>query len=119
MAAVLLVLWVAPWPGAALAQAQRTPPQRQAMLDLAFVLGQSHALRQLCAGSGDQYWRMRMQGMLEAEAPDPAFDRRLKQSFNTGYAAAQTAFPACGPDSRHEEARVAARGQVLVRQLAR
>jgi len=83
------------------------------------VLGESHALRQLCSGEGDQYWRMRMQGLLTAEAPDTYFDRGLKQAFNRGYAAAQTAYPSCGPESRDEESRVAQHGQQLVSQIAR
>jgi len=103
----------------ALAQTtQRSPAQRQALLDLAFVLGESHALRQLCAGPGDQFWRGRMQQMIAAEAPDPYFDRGLRESFNRGFAAAQTAFPDCGPDSRREAAKVAARGQVLAGEVA-
>jgi uncharacterized protein (TIGR02301 family) len=103
----------------ALAQEPRSPEQRQALVDLAYVLGQSHALRQVCAGPGDQFWRGRMERLIAAEAPDPAFDRRLKESFNTGFAAAQSAFPECGPDSRREAAHVAARGRALTGMVAR
>lgn len=103
--------------GAASAQ-DRTPAQRQALADLAYVLGQSHALRQLCAGQGDQFWRARMQRMIDTEAPDPDFDRQLKQAFNTGYAATETRFTDCDADSRREEARVAARGRALAGEVA-
>lgn len=105
-------------PAPALAQ-DRSPPQRQAVADLAYVLGESHALRQLCAGTGDQFWRERMQRLLAAEAPDPGFDRRLKEAFNTGFASAQSAFPSCGAESRREAERVAARGRALAQTVAR
>ncbi|MDR3507852.1 MAG: TIGR02301 family protein [Caulobacteraceae bacterium] len=101
----------------ALAQ-ERSPAQRQTLTDLAYVLGQSHALRQACAGQTDQFWRDRMFKLLQTEAPDPAFDRRLKQAFNTGYAGAQAAFPACDAQTRREEERTAAHGRTLVESLA-
>ncbi len=102
----------------ALAQ-DRTPAQRQALSDLAYVLGESHALRQLCAGADDQFWRDRMQRLLSQEAPDPAFDRQLKDAFNTGFATAQAAFPTCGAESRREAERVAAHGRALAQAAAR
>lgn len=102
------------------AQAQdRSPAQRQNLTDLAYVLGESHALRQVCEGPSDQFWRGRMERMLAAEAPDPAFDARLKEAFNTGYAAAQAAFPECDAANRREAARVAARGRVLAGAVGR
>jgi uncharacterized protein (TIGR02301 family) len=110
-----LALWVAA--GAAHAQ-ERSPAQRQALADLAYVLGESHALRQVCAGPGDQFWRGRMQRMIAAEAPDPLFDARLKQAFNTGYAAAQATYPSCDETSRREAERVAQRGRVLAGEAA-
>ena len=61
----------------ALAAPARAQPREQTVADLAFAMGQSHALRQLCQGATDQYWRERMQRMTELEAPDPA-DRRAK-----------------------------------------
>jgi uncharacterized protein (TIGR02301 family) len=96
----------------------RAPSQRQILIDLAYVLGQSHALRQVCEGAGDQFWRDRMIKLIRTESPESAFDRRLKESFNTGYVAGQAAFPACGPDARREAERTAARGRVLTESLA-
>ncbi len=102
----------------ALAQ-DRTPTQRQTLSDLAYVLGQSHALRQACQGVTDQFWRGRMVKLVEAEAPDPAFNTRLNSAFNAGFSAAQARYPACGPDSRAAEAAAAARGQALAGSLAK
>ena len=108
------VLALAP---AAQAGPARSPQERQSLQDLAFVLGRSHALRQVCAGQGDQYWRTRMSGLLTTEGPEPAFGERLKQAFNTGFAGAQTAFPRCTPRVRREEAAAAARGRALAASL--
>jgi uncharacterized protein (TIGR02301 family) len=81
------------------------------------VLGESHALRQLCAGFSDQYWRERMQNMVRAETPDADLDRRMKAAFNTGFIAGQSGFPACGRASRREEGRLAERGRALAASL--
>jgi uncharacterized protein (TIGR02301 family) len=106
--------------GSAPALAQDRPPaQRQALTDLAYVLGESHALRQACAGPTDQFWRGRMLKMVDAEAPDPAFNTRLNNAFNAGFSSAQAQYPTCGPDSRKAEAAAAARGQALAASLAK
>ena len=109
LAAAALVLATA---GSALAQ-DRTPAQRQTLTDLAYALGQSHALRQACVGAADQYWRERMGQLLQTETPDEAFERGLRESFNTGYAAAQAQFSACDARSQAEAAQVARHGASL------
>ncbi len=100
----------------ALAQ-ERPPAARQGLVDLSYVLGESHALRQACAGAEDQYWRERMQRLLDVEAPDDAFKARLARTFNTGYAAGQTGFPGCTPAARAEAAAAAQRGKALADRL--
>jgi len=95
----------------------RAPAQRQALTDLAYVLGESHALRQLCEGPMDQYWRERMRQLVKAEAPDAGFERRLNTAFNTGFIAGQSTFAGCGHASRREEARLAERGRALAASL--
>lgn len=95
----------------------RSPAERQTLTDLAYVLGESHALRQACAGPTDQYWRSRMTALLKTEAPDPALDRQLKVAFNTGFAAAQAAYPRCTRAVARQEAAAAARGSDLATSL--
>jgi uncharacterized protein (TIGR02301 family) len=97
----------------------RAPAQRQTLIELAYVLGQSHALRQACMGPDDQFWRDRMTSLVQTEAPDPQFDTRLRGAFNSGFSAAQAQYPACGPDSRSAETRAAAHGRALAAALAR
>jgi uncharacterized protein (TIGR02301 family) len=104
--------------GAALAQ-DRGPAERQTLLDLAFTLGESHALRQVCEGGGDQYWRSRMVRLTEVEKADQAFDAQLREKFNIGFAARQGEFPECGDPSRQAEQAVARKGQALSAKLAR
>jgi uncharacterized protein (TIGR02301 family) len=113
----LLLLILALLPAIVRAQ-DRPPPQRQTLIDLAYVLGESHALRQLCAGFSDQYWRERMQNLVRAETPDADLDRRLKAAFNTGFIAGQSGYPACGRASRREEGRLAERGKALADSLS-
>ncbi len=97
----------------------RAPAARQSLVELAYVLGQSHALRQRCEGPNDQYWRNRMTQLLDVEASDQALQARLANSFNTGYAAAQARFPKCGKDLKAEASQLALHGQALADQLAR
>jgi uncharacterized protein (TIGR02301 family) len=96
----------------------RGPAERQRLLDLAFAIGESHALRQVCQGAGDQYWRARMMRLTEVEKADQAFDAQLRDRFNTGFAAGQGAFPQCDEASRKAEQAAARRGQALASRLA-
>lgn len=114
--AVLCALGVSTAP--ALAQ-DREPAERQRLLDLAFALGESHALRQVCDGAGDQYWRSRMVRLTEVEKADQAFDAQLRDRFNTGFAARQGEFPQCDEASRAAERQAARKGQALAGKLAR
>ena len=114
----LLVSTLLVWGGPALAQ-DRGPAERQQLLDLAFTIGESHALRQLCEGGGDQYWRSRMVRLTEVEKADQAFDAQLRDRFNTGFAAGQGQFTQCDDASRQAEQQTARKGQALANRLAR
>jgi uncharacterized protein (TIGR02301 family) len=103
---------------AAAAPPPRSPDQRQTLLDLAYVLGEAHALRAACQGPEDQAWRSRMSRMMEVEQPEPAFRRRLIDNFNTGFASRQAETPTCGPDTPAKERAVAVRGRALAQRLA-
>jgi len=96
----------------------RDPLARQQLLDLAYVLGEAHALRQACAPD-DQYWRARMRRLIEMERPDQAFADRLAERFNTGFTVRESQFPACGARARAELAAAARRGRALAQALSR
>lgn len=97
---------------------ERNPAERQVMVDLAYVLGESHALRQTCEGTGDMFWRSRMEEMLRVEAADQGFATRLTLSFNSGFAAGQAGFPACDVGLKAEAKRIATRGRQLSAKLS-
>jgi uncharacterized protein (TIGR02301 family) len=104
--------------GAAPAWAQeRSPADRQTLVELAYALGQSHALRQVCTGASDFHWRRRMQQLVAAEQPDGPFNRRLADSFNDGFIASRQAFPICNAASKAEAEAVAAKGGELAQSL--
>ena len=103
----------------AIASSAVAQPRAQSVADLAFALGQSHALRQLCQGATDQYWRERMERMIALEAPDPADRPPLTERFNDGFLAGQRQYPRCTMQSRAAERSAAARGAALAKLLAR
>jgi len=111
------MIWAAPLMFAA-ALAARSPDQRQAMVDLAYVLGEAHALRQACHGPKDQTWRSRMSRMVEIEAPDPELKRRLVDNFNAGFMSLQAEHSGCNPQAAEAESETAARGRLLAQRLA-
>jgi uncharacterized protein (TIGR02301 family) len=102
---------------AALAQ-ERTPAQRQQLVDLARVLGESHALGQACDGADEQFWRTRMQALLQQEAAEQGLKTRLSVAFNDGYHSAQALYPRCSDAARAEARKIAGAGEVLSGKLA-
>lgn len=104
--------------GAAAHAQDRSPAARESLADLAYTLGQAHALRTRCGGEGDQVWRARMVRMVELEKPDERFRDQLFENFNTGFLGAQASHPRCDAAARGEAGRVAARGRDLARVLA-
>lgn len=97
---------------------ERDARERQRLLDLAYALGESHALRQACEGESDQYWRARMVRLTEVEQADQAFDVQLRERFNTGFAARRSEYPTCDDASRKAEQQAARRGQALAQRLS-
>ena len=101
----------------ALAQ-ERTPAERQSLVDLARALGESHALRQVCDSAEDQHWRARMRELLDQEATDQRLKTRLSIAFNDGYHAGQALYPKCTEAARAEARKVAGQGRALSLKLA-
>jgi uncharacterized protein (TIGR02301 family) len=106
-----------PAPLPAVAQPTRTPDERQVLLELAFVLGEAHALRAACRGAEDQAWRARMSSLIEVEKPDEPFRRLLVERFNAGYAARQAEAADCKPGVPAQERAAAVRGRALALRL--
>jgi uncharacterized protein (TIGR02301 family) len=103
---------------AAPAAAQERPPlARRTLADLAYVLGQTHGLAQVC-DPASQTWRARMIRLVELERPEEGFRGQLFSGFNTGFASAQATHPRCSPRSRAAYAQAVSRGRDLARVLA-
>lgn len=102
--------------GPALAQ-DRPADQRQRLLELAYALGEGHALRQACEGEGDQSWRARMMRLVQVERAGAMLEAQLRERFNAGFVMRRG--QACDAASRKAEAEVARRGQDLALKLAR
>ena len=113
---IVVAVLLAPVPS--LAQ-ERSPEMAQTLAELSRVLGESHALRQACEGSGDQYWRARMNRLAETEAGDPELEARLKDSFNAGFAEGRRLYRGCDDDTRRAQGLTAARGRELATTLSR
>lgn len=96
----------------------RQPAELQAVIDLAYALGQSHALRLVCADARDQTWRTRMNRLLAVERPDDALRRRLVDSFNAGYTSARAEHPACDSGAAEAGQAAAEKGRALAERLA-
>ena len=88
------------------------------VVQLAYSLGEAHALHRLCTGPGDATWYTRMQRLEAQEAADDAARAQLVASFNAGFAARQTQFVGCSRRSRATERAVAQRGAALAQRLA-
>lgn len=114
-AALAFALAAAALPAAA---QERTAAERQTLVELAYVLGEAHALRVACEGRSNQAWRNRMARVIELEAAEDALKRRLMDRFNTGYLAQSASHTACTDAAKNERRRVAARGRELSLGLA-
>ncbi len=97
---------------------RRSGADRQVVVQLAYTLGEAHALHRLCAGSADATWYARMQRLEAQEAADDPARAQLVESFNAGFAARQAQFLACSRRSRATERGVAQRGAALAQRLA-
>ena len=120
--AVLILLAIPALALAAPAVPPRSATARQLVVDLAYAMGETHALRQACLGEGDQEWRGHMSRLLEVEQMDPALNaagqRRLIAAFNAGFSARTAQFPTCKPEVQAELKAAAAKGEALARRLA-
>jgi len=85
---------------------------------LAEVLGKAHAVRVVCNGRNDQYWRSYMLRLLELEAPyQGGLRRSMVNGFNAGFSWGSSLHPACDGDAATAEKAYAAEGRDLSARL--
>ena len=63
---------------------RRSGAERQVVVQLAYALGEAHALHRLCAGAADATWYGRMQRLEAEEGGDDTGRRQLVEAFNAG-----------------------------------
>lgn len=98
---------------------RNNPVYEDKLIGLADVLGRVHAVRVLCNGQGDQYWREYMRNLLDLEAPAAGYRRsRMVDSFNAGYSSEQSRFATCTPEAAQSESDLSTRGRQLSESLA-
>lgn len=89
------------------------------VISLSSTLGSAHAIRLLCNGRDDQYWRVYMQELLSHEAP---YRSRLRSSmvdaFNEAFQAESSRRRACDEGAVSAEKVYASTGQRLANELA-
>lgn len=96
----------------------RSAAQREALVGLTRVLGESQALSQACEGPSERRWRDRMERLVDAEQPDEDLAARMTASFNAGLAEGRRIYPACGEGARRALALAAVRGRDLAEALS-
>ena len=96
----------------------RSVAQREALVGLTRVLGESQALSQACEGPSERRWRDRMERLVDAEQPDEDLAARMTASFNAGLAEGRRIYPACGEGARRALALAAVRGRDLAEALS-
>jgi uncharacterized protein (TIGR02301 family) len=96
----------------------RSVAQREALVGLTRVLGESQALSQACEGPSERRWRDRMERLVDAEQPDEDLAARMTASFNAGLAEGRRIYPACGEGTRRALALAAVRGRDLADALS-
>ena len=85
---------------------------------LAEILGKSHAIRVVCNGRNDQYWRSYMLRLLELEAPyQGGLRRSLVNGFNAGFSWGSDLHPTCDSNAVSAEKTYAAEGRDLSARL--
>ena len=89
------------------------------VIGLSEVLGKAHAVRVMCNGRNDQYWRSYMMRLLDLEA---AYGGGLRTSManagNAGYSTTESQFPGCTQAAVDAEKGFAQEGQSSATRLS-
>ncbi|MEM6412903.1 MAG: TIGR02301 family protein, partial [Pseudomonadota bacterium] len=89
------------------------------LVSLSEIMGSAHALRVVCNGVDDQFWRSYMQQLLGLEAPNRSGLRSsMVDGFNRGYQSEQRRTRTCDSRTADSEAQYADRGRDISERLA-
>jgi uncharacterized protein (TIGR02301 family) len=95
------------------------PTYEPELLRLAEVLGSLSYLTKLCGTKESDSWQIRMEQLLEAEAPTKNRKERMAGAYNRGYLGYQPAHRICSDGSRHAIDRFLEQGQKITTELSR
>jgi uncharacterized protein (TIGR02301 family) len=109
-----------PAPPAPAEPAPEVPPTYEPeLLRLAEVLGGLSYLTKLCSVKDSDSWAIRMEQLLEAEAPTKLRKERMAGAYNRGFLGYQPAHRSCSDASRQAIERFLEQGQKITIELAR
>lgn len=92
----------------------RTQDYLRNLVQLSEVLGEAHAIRTVCRGSGSQEWRLKMQDLLTLEAPNQgALRRSMVNGFNAGYGIGSDRYRQCDASAIAGYRELGVEGQML------
>ena len=103
--------------GAAATVPGGAPPFDAQLLRLSEILGALHYLRQLCGGGEGALWREQMQGLIDAEKPDPARKARFVDRFNRGYDSFGAVYRSCTDAATAAIDRYMSEGETIARDV--
>ncbi|MGQ0456478.1 MAG: TIGR02301 family protein [Hyphomicrobium sp.] len=101
------------------ASAPEGKPYDDKLLRLSEILGAVHYLRELCGANEGQYWRERMQGLMDAESSSALRRARLSRAFNQGYRSYSRTYNTCSPSAQTAITRFLAEGAQLSETLVK
>ncbi|MFN0217939.1 MAG: TIGR02301 family protein [Hyphomicrobium sp.] len=101
------------------AAAPDTKPYDDKLLRLSEILGAVHYLRELCGANEGQYWRERMQGLMDSEGSSALRRARLSRAFNQGYRSYSRTYNTCSPSAQTAITRFLAEGAQISEALVK
>ncbi|MEM1391668.1 MAG: TIGR02301 family protein [Pseudomonadota bacterium] len=97
----------------------RTQDYFRDVIELSEVLGKAHAIRIVCNGRNDQYWRSYMLRLLDLEASyGGGLRSSMANAFNAGYSTTEARYRSCTQDAVDSEKVFAEEGQAYANKLA-
>jgi uncharacterized protein (TIGR02301 family) len=95
------------------------PTYEPELLRLAELLGSLSYLTKLCGTKESDSWQIRMEQLLETEAPTKSRRERMAGAYNRGYLGYQPAHRTCSEGSRNAIERFLGQGQKITSDLSR
>jgi uncharacterized protein (TIGR02301 family) len=119
LSALVLAVSVAFSSAAAQAPQSDVKPYDDRLVRLAEILGSVHFLRELCGGNDGQFWRVRMQSLMDAEGSSALRRARLARSFNIGYNNFSRTYSSCTTSAQQAITRFLTEGAEIADQLVK